>query len=127
MSLENLLAWTRDAIAWLPNWAISAVCLLLAAGLAIALHGAAMRLLRRLVPPSFDFLQSLISATHSLIRVGLVVIAIGIVLPLVPLGREARSVVGHGLMLPSSCCWAGAARPPSPSPRTTTSAARASI
>jgi small-conductance mechanosensitive channel len=99
MSLENLLGWTERAIAWMPNWAISAVCLLLAAAIAVALHGAAMRLLRRLVSSSQDFLQSLISATHHLIRLGLVVFAVGLVLPLVPLEREARAVVGHGLMI----------------------------
>lgn len=84
---------------WLPNWLIAVLVLAAAAGLALLLHGAAVRLMRRLVAPGQVFVQSLLSATRSLSRVALVLIALAIVLPMVPLDRQATGIVAHWLFV----------------------------
>ncbi|MDP3242847.1 MAG: hypothetical protein Q8M69_20695, partial [Reyranella sp.] len=43
--LENPLSWLDRVATWAPNWVISLAFLLLAAGVAVTLHGLAMRLL----------------------------------------------------------------------------------
>ena len=97
--MEDTIAWVERTAAWAPDWAISLVCLTTAALLAVTLHGAALRLLRRLVPSSHVFLHSLISATQVLLRVALAAFAIALVLPAVPLEREARTVIAHWLVI----------------------------
>lgn len=97
--MEDTIAWVERTAAWAPDWLISVVCLATAATVAVALHGAALRLLRRLVPSSHAFLRSLISATQVLLRLGLAAFAVALVLPAVPLEREARTVIGHWLVI----------------------------
>lgn len=97
--MENALDLIDRATAWAPNWAISALCLAAAAFLAVTLHGAALRLLRRLVPPSQHFVRSLLDATQSLLRVALVLVALTIVLQAVPLERDMRVILGHILAI----------------------------
>lgn len=51
------------------------------------------------MPASHDFLHSLISATQPLLRVGLAAFAVALVLPVTPLEREVRAVIGHWLVV----------------------------
>ncbi|WP_422017496.1 mechanosensitive ion channel family protein [Reyranella sp.] len=97
--LENPLSWLDRAITWAPNWVISIAFLLLAAGVAVTLHGLAMRLLRWLIPASYQFLHSLVSATQALLRAALVIFAVALTLPLVPLGTDGKSAIGHWLIV----------------------------
>ena len=99
MSMQNVLDMVGRVADWLPNWLIAVLVLAAAAGLALLLHGAAVRLARRLVAPRHVFVQSLLSATHSLSRAALVLIALAIVLPAVPLDRQATSIVAHWLVV----------------------------
>ena len=73
--------------------------LVTAAGLALLLHRAAVRLMRRLISSKHAFLQSLISATDGPIRMALVIFAVGIVLPAVPLEHDAQAAVGRALVV----------------------------
>ncbi len=84
---------------WFPNWLIAVVAFAAAAGLALLLHGAAVRLARRIVSPRHVFVQSLLSATRLPSRAGLVLLAVAIVLPVVPLDRRAIAAVAHGLLV----------------------------
>ena len=97
--MERTIDWVESTATWVPDWVIALACLVTAAALAITLHGAALRLLRRLVPESQEFLHSLISAIQPLLRVGLAAFAIALVLPAVPLEREARAFIGHWLVV----------------------------
>ena len=97
--LENPLSWLDRVATWAPNWVISLAFLLLAAGVAITLHGLAMRLLRWLIPASYKFLHSLVSATQALLRAALVIFAVALTLPLVPLESEGRAAIGHWLIV----------------------------
>ncbi|HEY6984121.1 mechanosensitive ion channel family protein [Reyranella sp.] len=96
---QDILAEIDRLTAWVPDWLIAVLTFAAAAGLALLLHGAAVRLARRLVTPRHVFVQSLLSATRSLSRVALVLIAMAIVLPAVPLDKQATSIVAHGLFV----------------------------
>jgi small-conductance mechanosensitive channel len=96
---QTLLAEVGHAFAWLPNWLIGVVLLLGAATVALLVHGAAIRLARRLAAARHEFLQSLLAATHGPSRVGLVIVAVAIVLPAAPLEGEAKGMVAHGLFV----------------------------
>ena len=97
--MEGAIDWVERITPWVPDWLIALACLVIAATFAVTLHGAALRLLRRIVPGSHDFLHSLISATQALLRVGLAAFAIALVLPVIPLEREIRAVIGHWLVV----------------------------
>ena len=99
MFFRDLLAKADEYLPWIPNWLWAALMLVTAAALALLLHRAAVRLMRRLIPPNHVFLQSLISATDGPIRMALVIVAVGIVLPAAPLERDAQAAVGRALVV----------------------------
>src|SRR3981081_65787 len=114
MSLHDLLTEFYSYATWIPDWLLTALMLVAAAGLALAVHRGTVRLAHRLVSPERKvlpslvsspgcpprlvsperkFLQSLISATDGPIRMALVIVAVAIVLPVAPLEREAQAAV----------------------------------
>ena len=99
MFFRDLLAKADEYLPWVPNWLWAALMLVAAAALALLLHRAAVRLMRRLISSKHVFLQSLISATDGPIRMALVIFAVGIVLPAAPLERDAQAAVGRALMV----------------------------
>ena len=99
MTLDSALDALAQALDWVPDWLVAVVILSLAALAAVLVHGAVLRLLLRWLPAGHVFLQSLIGATARLLRLGLVVVAVSMVLPLVPLDRETRGVLAHGLLI----------------------------
>lgn len=99
MSLRAVLAAVERSADWLPNWLISAAVVVIAAAMALLLHRTVVRLLRRLISPHNEFMQSFLSATRVLTRFALVIIAVGTVLPAVPLGQQATRIVAHCLFV----------------------------
>ncbi|SJZ31593.1 Small-conductance mechanosensitive channel [Enhydrobacter aerosaccus] len=99
MPLQDLFTEIGRLAGWLPDWLITAAAFVLAAALALLVHGAVVRLAHRLVPPRFVFLQTLLSSTRDLSRVALVLVAMATVLPVVPLGKEATNIVAHWLFV----------------------------
>jgi small-conductance mechanosensitive channel len=99
MSFRDLLAKADEYLPWIPNWLWAALMLATAAALALLLHRAAVRLMRRLISSKHAFLQSLISATDGPIRMALVIVAVAIVLPVAPLDRDAQAAVGRALVV----------------------------
>jgi small-conductance mechanosensitive channel len=99
MSLQELLAEIGHKAAWIPNWAIAVAAFAIAAGLALAVHGAVVRIVRRMLPADFVFAKTLIDATHRLTRVGLMILALAIVLPAVPIGPHATRIIAHVLFV----------------------------
>jgi small-conductance mechanosensitive channel len=99
MSLQELLAEVGRRAAWIPNWAIAVAVFAVAAGLALAAHGALMRVVRRMLPTSWVYARTLVDATHRLTRVGLVILALAIVLPAVPVGPHTTRIFAHLLFV----------------------------
>lgn len=81
----------------LPAWSIAAFFLLLSASLACFLHQILLSVARRAIDPNHEFMQALISATRAPIRVALMVLAISLALPAVPLSRQASAFMAHGM------------------------------
>ncbi len=99
MSLQDLFAEVGRVADWFPDWLITMTAFVVAAALALLLHGAVVRLARRLVSPRHVFLQTLLSSTRDLSRAALVLVAMAIVLPVVPLDKEATKIVAHWLFV----------------------------
>jgi small-conductance mechanosensitive channel len=99
MPLQDVFSAIGRTAGWIPNWLISVVALAAVAALALFLHRAVVRLLRRLVPLHHEFMQSFLTATHVLTRVALVIVAVAMVLPAVPLDERSTGVVAHGLFV----------------------------
>jgi len=95
MHLHEILEQISRSAVWIPDWAIAAAAFIVAATLALQVHGAVMRVIRRLLPASFEYGRTLVDRTHTLTRfglVGLVIVALTIVLPAVPLGPQATRI-----------------------------------
>jgi len=99
MDLHEILEQISRSAGWIPDWAIALAALVIAAALALLVHGAAMRMVRRLLPASFEYGRTLLDRTHTLTRVGLVILALAIVLPAVPLGPSATRIAAHMLFV----------------------------
>ncbi|MBV8186209.1 MAG: mechanosensitive ion channel [Alphaproteobacteria bacterium] len=99
MSVRDALDLLQADLGWLPDWLISAAILIAPAVAALLVHRTAVRWVRQLVPPHREFLQSLIAAADGLIRLGLVIVAVAVVLPVTPMPAAARMAVAHGLVV----------------------------
>jgi hypothetical protein len=88
MDLHEVLGQISRSAVWIPDWAIAGAAFIVAAILALLVHGAIMRMVRRLLPASFEYGCTLVDRTHTLTRVGLVVVALAIVLPALPIGEH---------------------------------------
>lgn len=84
---------------WAPDWAIAGAALAGAAMLAWLIHGVVMRTVRRLLPASFEYGRTLVDRTQTLTRVGLVILALAIVLPAVPLEPQPTRIAIHLLFI----------------------------
>ena len=73
--------------------------LVLGAALALALHNWVSRLLRRLVPARSTFATSLLVSARGVARYALVIVAIALLLPLVPLSSAATAITAKLLLL----------------------------
>lgn len=99
MDLQEIIEHIRRSAAWVPDWAIAAAAFMVAAALALLVHGAVMRVIRRLMPASFEYGRTLVDRTHSLTRLALVLLALAIGLPAVPLGPQASRIAAHMLFV----------------------------
>lgn len=99
MTLQDVFAQISRTAAWIPNWAIATIGFFVAAALALLVHGAVMRLIRRMLPSSFEFGRTLVDRMHALARLGLVILAVAVVLPAAPLDPQATRIVGHALFV----------------------------
>ncbi|MEI9915956.1 MAG: hypothetical protein WDN29_09180 [Methylovirgula sp.] len=86
----NLPWWIRDLGHYLPGWLVSTVVLVAAAALALIFHRTTMRVIRRFIGPDHVFIQSLISRVFGATRFALVLAAVALVLPIVPLSGGPR-------------------------------------
>src|SRR5262245_2297431 len=93
----SLTEW-RDYVAWAPDGLVGSAMLVLAALLALMIHGV-LRLLLRLLRNRRPRLHSFLSGTKGLTRLALIVLALFIVLPAAPFDPEVESVVAKVLLV----------------------------
>src|SRR5437773_148846 len=77
MLLRYMLAPLQSTLAWLPDWAVGLILLVLAALAAAALHALTLGLLRRSIAPTQLFVRSLLTQTTAPTRFALVIFALG--------------------------------------------------
>jgi small-conductance mechanosensitive channel len=84
---------------WLPS-PIFGIVLMTLAGLAgLAIHGAVIRLVRRLLGLRFPFVRSMVARTHAVIRLALVVFLLGLALPVAGFSDTATATIAQILLV----------------------------
>jgi small-conductance mechanosensitive channel len=89
--------WIRSLSVYFPDWLISAVVLASAALIALLFHRTFMRMVRRLIGQQHIFVQSLISRVFGATRFALVLAAVALVLPIVPLSGATALLIAEAL------------------------------
>src|SRR5215472_9182443 len=85
------------------DWALAAAILLGAAIVALVLHAALLWLARRVMGERESFLRTVMTATQGPTRLGLLLIALAIALPLTPLPGKTAKVLSRVLTLATIC------------------------
>lgn len=92
----------RDALAWmavLPPWLASLALMTLGVLIALAVHGAAVAITRRLLSKRDEFWRALVMRTRRPSRLALVCIGLGFAVAVAPLTDGQRAFFGHGLVI----------------------------
>jgi small-conductance mechanosensitive channel len=91
--------WIRFLSDYFPGWLISAAVLAIAALLALFFHRAFMRMVRRLIGQQHIFVQSLITRVFGATRFALVLVAVALALPIVPLSGATALLIAEALAI----------------------------
>ncbi len=107
--VQSLSSAFDKALSLAPPWLASLVILVGAVIVAWLVHAAILALLQRLFRDRRPYLQSVLRATKSPIRLALLVIAFAIALPTAPLGPDTKSLLARILVLAAICLlgWIG--------------------
>src|SRR5690242_20667481 len=88
--LRTELIWLRDWLAWLPDPVAAVLIIVVAALIALVLHGWVRRLLRRALALRYPVLFTAVTQMRGLTRLALLMIALAVALPVAPLAPETR-------------------------------------
>ncbi|HEX6956583.1 MAG TPA: mechanosensitive ion channel family protein [Ferrovibrio sp.] len=94
-TLQNV----NGTLAWMPDWAISLVLLLLALFIADLIHQSAFRLLKRIVAERDLFWRALVARTEGPSRLGLMILAASSATTLAPLPGYWAGLLRHILLV----------------------------
>lgn len=95
--LDHLNTFARDTLGWAPEWVLPIVLALGASIFAIILHSLFLAVMRRWVGNNHPFLRSLFTKTKGAARLALIIAAVSIAVPLVPLSDQAQSIFSRTL------------------------------
>ena len=90
-------------LSWATDVVLAAATLVGAVIVALLLHAAAVRLMRRVVGGEQTFLRTVLAATTGPSRLGLLLIALAIALPLTPLASGTANLLARLLGLATIC------------------------
>ncbi len=96
--MDGVAAGIQDvmrAFGWAPPWLFSTGLIVIAALAAVAVHGAGVRLVRRLLRSRDEFLRSLVQRTRGPTRLALLVVFVGIAVSLAPMEVAHRILAGR--------------------------------
>ncbi len=97
--IQSQLSALKNALSFVPPWAVSAILLVIAVVVAWLLYAAILVVLRRILRGRRPYLLSMLNATKNPARFGLLLFALAITLPTTPLGPETRAVLAQCLLL----------------------------
>jgi small-conductance mechanosensitive channel len=91
---------------WLPGWVVGICLLVLAATIAVSLHGLVLRVIRALLPNNQVFAHKLLGKTKAPIRWALINIAVAVALRFAPFDWQVTATIGK-LLTASFVCLVG--------------------
>src|SRR5690242_10807023 len=97
--LRNALDLVRQWLDWMPDVFAAVLILLIAIGLALALHRLLRKLTRRLLAARYPNLFSVVTQMRGLTRLAFLILAVFIALPVAPLEREFKYFIARLLLM----------------------------
>jgi small-conductance mechanosensitive channel len=97
----NYLQWittTHKLIPWIPEWLVAAAALTAFLAIVFSVQDLTMRLATRHVAKAGMFVQRIFLRTRSVVRCGLILLAISILTPLLPLPTETISAIQKSIV-----------------------------
>src|ERR1700749_478368 len=91
-NIQSKLIGFRNALSFVPPWAISPIILVGSVAVAWLIHAAILASVRRLFQGRRPYLRTVLRATKNPTRLALLLIALAIALPTAPLGPDTKSV-----------------------------------
>jgi small-conductance mechanosensitive channel len=98
-SLRILLAQVKDVLDWLPAPVVSLLILAVALAVALTLHRWLRVLVRRLLAVRYPYLFEIITQTRGLTRLGFVLLAFIVAVPVAPLRPDTTAILGRAVMI----------------------------
>jgi small-conductance mechanosensitive channel len=98
-SLRNALDAVRGRLGWLPDPFVALLIILVAIAIALVLHVALRKITRRLLARRYPNLFSVISQMRGLTRLGLLIFAVFIALPVAPLDHDFKFLLARCLAM----------------------------
>ena len=107
-SIRAALTDLKDLLTWLPDPVTAVIMLALAAALALAAHKGLRRMLSRVLGDRYPTIASIITRTRALSRLGLLILAMIIVIPVAPIDRDTAALLARLLLIAIVCLvgWA---------------------
>ena len=107
-SIRSALHTIRDPLTWLPDPVVALIILVLAAGIAYAVHMSLSRLLRRLLAGRYPTILSMFTQTRGVSRAALLILAIIIAIPVAPIPYDTAALLARVLSIAVICLigWA---------------------
>jgi small-conductance mechanosensitive channel len=98
-SIRSALGIFATWLHWLPSPVVAGLILALSAGIAFVVHKALRKLTRRLLQHRYPDLLSIFAQTRGLTRLAVVILALFVALPVVPLDSETRRFLALLLLM----------------------------
>src|SRR6266404_5433709 len=98
-TLQPWLLTLRETLDFAPPGLVALLILALAALAALALHGSIIRLVRRLLRDRHPYMRSLLAQTGGVTRLALLLLAVGLVLPVLPVSYETMALMARGIVI----------------------------
>jgi small-conductance mechanosensitive channel len=98
-SVRASLSDVKNLLNWLPDPAVAIVMLALAAGIALIVHRALRRLVRRLLSGRYPNVLAIFTQTRSVSRLGLLILAMMIIIPAAPIDPAIATGLARLLLI----------------------------
>jgi hypothetical protein len=94
-SLKAALTSVKDLLDWLPDLVVALLILAIAVLFALALHRWARKLFRRAIAGRYPFVFSVFTQTRGLTKAALLILAMMLAVPVVPLPPETAALLAR--------------------------------
>ncbi len=105
--IQSVANAIEGAFTFAPPWLVMAIVIVALTAIEWLLHGAVLVVLRGAFRARRPYLQTVLDQTRNPVRLGLLLIAVAITLPIAPVGPDLKALVGRllGLAVICLCGW----------------------